>query len=666
MSGIGAVLRRTRGGPSLDGLLGEVASALQDLGPDGTTTAIVGPVGFVHTARRGLTAEDALERQPVEASGGRLTLVFDGRVDNRDELRRLLSIPTEVMPSITDSALFARVWERFGPSAADHVIGPFAAIVWDDVAAELIAVRDPMGQRTLHWHESRDRFVVASAPRAIHACGVRRELDEIKLADSLLLNYHDATRTFFAGISRLARGHAMHLSAGRRRITEYRNVTAVEPLRLATDGDYVEAARAVLEIAVESNLRTVAAPSMMLSSGLDSTLVAATAEPILATRGEVLHTYTSVPLEAWRPHPGSRTVGDESRGVDAFLCLHPDMVHTYVRAPGKGPLHDLDETIAAADAPPVSATNLLWIHEIHRLTRQRGASVVLTGGAGNLTLGWPGDSLARELAAERRWRNLWTELASANSRFGWAGEVYHQFVDPHLPRGVWDRIGRLRGRREPYWWTRAGLKAGTPEAAAALRRAGELGFDVGFRAPAHRDAQVRSILDNAMNEIAEIDQALGAMHGTETRDPLFDRRVAEFAFAVPTEQYRRNGVRRWLQRRLLEGHVPPEVLRPTGRGRQAADARLRMAPDRERIRLEFSDAAGHDVLSRLLDLDWLKSISERNDWWDGPDEIPGDYLEVLAVSRAIAATRFVRSIGSSTAGSAATAPSTTLNRSDER
>ncbi len=643
MSGIGAIFRRTRGGAPLDDLLGAMASAITDLGGDRTTTVALRTVGFVHTLRSGLTPEDAFDRQPVRARGGALTLVFDGRIDNREELGQLLSIPTSEMSGLADSAVFARAWERFGPVVASRVIGPFAAIVWDDAAAELIAVRDPLGQRTLHWQETPDRFIVASAPRAIHACGVKREVDEVKIADSLLLNYRDDTRTFFLGISRLSRGNRLHVTADRRRVTQYHQVTDVEPLRLASDDDYLDAAGSVLDVAVRACLRTVTPPSLMLSSGLDSTLVAAAAAPVLAERGQTLHAYTSAPVEHWRPAPKSDHPGDESAGVDAFLRMHDDIVHTYVRAPGRGLFDQLDEVLAAADSPPVGGINLHWVHEIHRLTRERGAAVVLTGSAGNLTLGWPGESLVRELAAQRRWREVWGEVRSARGRYGWPVEVYRRLVEPHLPRPIWEGARRLEGRHVRDWRSYSGLDERSPAAATALQRAAALGFDPGFRVQLRRADQISSILDNAMNEGAEIDQAIGALHGTEARDPLFDRRVVEFAFSLPTHQYRRNGVSRWLERRLLDGRAPQEVIGTHAqRGRQATDARLRMAGELTDIRNELAAAADDDMLSRVLDLDRLESIVDRPGWWERPDDVPGEDLDLLALSRAITTARFVR------------------------
>ncbi|MFX8895404.1 asparagine synthase-related protein, partial [Acinetobacter baumannii] len=59
--------------------------------------------------------------------------------------------------------------------------------------------------------------------------------------------------------------------------------------------------------------------------------------------------------------------------------------------------------------------------------------------------------------------------------------------------------------------------------------------------------------------------------GIDTYAPLSDVDLLEFSFAVPEEQYFRDGQTRWLARRVLADRLPPAVLNETRHGFQCAE-----------------------------------------------------------------------------------------------
>ena len=633
------------GAPARPGLLAAIAAGMAAIGPDRTGTVLLGEVGLVCCLRGDLTPEDAYEAQPVRSPDRRLAGVFDGRIDNRDDVRRRLGLTEGAIARTPDSELFLHAWQRWGTAAATTVVGPFAAIIWNRSSHELVAVRDPLGERVLYHHASPGRLLVASSPSAIHAAGVPRRIDEVKVADSLILNYREASRSFFEGISRLPAGHRLHVTPDRTELRRYYDVAELGPLRLRSDDDYVDAAHEALDTATRAMLRTTAPPSLCLSSGLDSTMVAAGMLPVLRERGETLHAYTSIPIERWRPDPGSRRDGDERRGVDAFLAMHPEIEHTYVQAGGRGLFDYLDSIIDGADAPPRNAMNLYWIHEIHRLTRDRGARVVVTGGGGNMTLGWDGATLPVDLLRTGHVRALVRELTGdRRARVPVLQPLFTDLVLPYAPRRAWAAYRRLRGAAVHGWSMFSAVDPAYAEAMELDRRAAALGFDDAFRPPRGRAEFQEAFMANAFQEGGDIRRGLSAVHGTEMRDPTMDRRVVELAFRIPPAQFRRNGERRWLQKRMLAGEAPPEVLHPRRRGIQAADARLRIGADLGRIRAEVDEAAADSQLGRMLDVDALRASLRAAEWWTA-DQDPADVgMSVIRLSRALATARFVQAV----------------------
>ena len=65
--------------------LKRMAVAVERRGPDGITYWNSGPVAFAHL-QFCTTPESLEERQPLVSPGGEACLVWDGRLDNREEL----------------------------------------------------------------------------------------------------------------------------------------------------------------------------------------------------------------------------------------------------------------------------------------------------------------------------------------------------------------------------------------------------------------------------------------------------------------------------------------------------------------------------------------------------------------------------------------------------
>jgi len=646
MSGIGAIFHRD-GSPVPRPALERMAAGLLMYGRDGQFVTTLGPVGMVYSHLGGFTPEDAHEAQPLAVAEGTLLGVFDGRIDNRDDLLPALGLGAAATAGTTpDSLVFLRAWQAWGPRAAARVIGSWAAVLWDARAGTLHAARDPLGGRSLHAHVRADRVVVASAPKAIHALGdVPRRYDEQKVADGLILNYMDSERGWFQGIRRIGPGVHVAYERDRERSRRTRDPGEAPPVRLGSDEEYVEGLRDVFTVAVRAALRTAAPPAAHLSGGLDSTTVVATALPLLRERGETLHAFTSVPLERWRPHPEARRVGDESPNVRAFLARYPDLRHTFVRAEDRGLTSYLGPLVEAYEAPPRNAMNLHWIHEIDRLAREAGSRVVLTGAAGNLTLSWSGETWAVSLLRQRRLRalarGLWRE---PDQRVRGASSLVNDVGLRLAPPRATGAYARLRGRPAHGWAEHSAIAPAFAAEADVDARARAAGFDPTYSPIASKRDFLRATLHGAGAERADLQQAFRAVHGVETRDPTFDLRVLEWCMGVPDEQFRRPGTKRWMIKRLMADHLPPEVLDDSVRGRQAADARLRIGDELDHIRAELDDAARDPELARLVDIGRLRRATDDRDRWTRDQDPPGlrPTFDVLALSRAVAALDFVR------------------------
>ena len=134
-------------------------------------------------------------------------------------------------------------------------------------------------------------------------------------------------------------------------------------------------------------------------------------------------------------------------------------------------------------------------------------------------------------------------------------------------------------------------------------------------------------------------------YGMEMRDPTKDKRLIEFCFSLPQNQWARDGEDRRLIRRAMAGYMPDKVrLNSTVRGKQAADWMQRITPDEWAAAHAEMETIGDGELERkYLDVPRIKRILARNQTLS-PDDHEGHKSGVILLIRALIFTRFLRSI----------------------
>jgi asparagine synthase (glutamine-hydrolysing) len=111
--------------------------------------------------------------------------------------------------------------------------------------------------------------------------------------------------------------------------------------------------------------------------------------------------------------------------------------------------------------------------------------------------------------------------------------------------------------------------------------------------------------------------AYRAMYGVGVRRPTMDQRIVEFCFALPEDQFLREGLPRRLARLAMADRLPSEVLESRQRGLQAADWFERLSAIRRQISDELAQLERSALARRTLDLPRMHRLVEnwpRGDW----------------------------------------------------
>jgi len=581
--------------------------------------------------------------QPA-VSNGRALFAALARLDNRDELGAWLHIPPPELARLPDSALLMQIVERQGEAGVARCLGAFVFAWWDEEQRRLILGRDCLGiNHALFFHHSSHFCAFAtSLPALLSLPFVPREVDAIELANFMAMNFRTTHRTVYRGIDRVPSRTLTTLHAGATRRRHYWSpaFNAAPPFR--REDDYVQEARELFDRSVAASACGGRRTAISTSGGLDSSAIAATAARLgLAER---VTCYTLAPPEGAVSNLYPSRYQDETDKIVTLQRMHPTLDIRLLRpeAPHRFEIEP-ERYFAATGVPALDPTNLGWFSALHDAVAADSHRLLLDGAYGNLGLSWDGKFALRALLHRRDWRALARELPlmAAEDGVGPTRILMSHLLLPSVPATVSRLVHHLRGR-DPHSVARYSALNPTFIADCDLvRQWQEAGFDPWFRkseteAARHRAFQLFDNNQSARDYMASLNER----YGFEARAPHADRRLLEFALAVPEPRYRCNGVARSFARSVFADRLPPDILDERKRGAQGGAWFRRLDARRADVAEDLERFSASPLASCLLDLPRLSQLAKE---WPA-DECAalartGDYMVVL--TRAMHIGRFV-------------------------
>lgn len=304
MSGFVGILNLD-GAPVDRVLIERLTRALSYRGPDGEGNWCEGAVGLGHTHLRTTrqagseTAHDAdPEKQPTTL-GGRIRIVADARIDARAELIGKLKSKSvtagDVSLSTPDATLILHAYDVWGEDCVEHFLGDFSFAIWDASRRLLFCARDHMGIKPLYFAKIGSLVLFSNTLDCLRQHpAVSARLNDLAIADFLLFDTNkDASTTAFADIRRLPAAHLLTCDQEALSVRRYWTLSVNRPVQFKQASEYLECFRELMDRAVADRLRGNSA-GMLMSGGLDSSTVAASAKRIFAGNGGTLFAQTVV------------------------------------------------------------------------------------------------------------------------------------------------------------------------------------------------------------------------------------------------------------------------------------------------------------------------------------------------------------------------------------
>lgn len=373
MCGIGGVvLKRHEEEGFIRDALASMGGAIVHRGPDSEGRHITARRGFV--TRRLAIVDVKGGDQPIYRRGGELGIVYNGELYNYQSLRDALEAKGLEFATKCDTEVVLASFEEAGAEAFKSFEGMFGICIWDDQSDEVIVARDPFGIKPLYLYEDDEKFVFCSELKALMGVGrMDLSVDRAGVADYLTFRYFPTERTLFRRIRRLEPGTYARLSAGRASFYSFCDLAEQQPqfANLSFE-EAKEAIKPLLESTVSSHLIGEVPIALLLSGGVDSSILAATLHDLNA------------PLRCF--NVGFPDV-NEFEYSNAITSMYGFETHNVEMDSERMPLF-FDEMLEALDEPLADPAQLP-LHQLLKRIREH-ATVILSGeGADELFGGYP-------------------------------------------------------------------------------------------------------------------------------------------------------------------------------------------------------------------------------------------------------------------------------------
>lgn len=492
--------------------------------------------------------------QPFHDRTGRWTIAYNGEIFNFRSLRADLERRGVRFHTHSDTEVVLLGYVQDGPAFVSRLRGMFAFAIHDSLTGDIFLARDQMGVKPLYYSEQNGLFMACSEIRPLLASpGFRFQLDAGAVAEFLAFGRNLGAQTIVEDVRRLLPGHTLLVRNGQTSISTYwdllepRAVTSVEP---------VSELQARLDDAVAAALVSDVPLALMLSGGIDSSLVAA-----LAVRHVDPGELTAYSVAFGGP--------DDEAAAAASLCRELGLRHRVVSVTEARVHDELESWLRDLDYP---AANPTWIASsfVARAVHDDDLKVLLTGDGGDEVFG----GYSRWMKYLSFHDRVWSRTPKILRRLGGAAVA-------HVTGGLAGDIARRAARGGDLFVTsrpfhddllkrclgptgRRAIEAQGPEhEVEALRRF----FD--DRMP-HGDylnwmsylALRTSVVEDYLQRLDK----MGMRHSVEGRVPLLDPELVRWAVRQPQEVK----VPGYRQKALLKDGVrdilPSEVLTRSKQG----------------------------------------------------------------------------------------------------
>jgi asparagine synthase (glutamine-hydrolysing) len=516
-------------------VLQEMLTAQKHRGPDYLGQHVVAHQIALGHNRLSIIDLSAAANQPFISDCKRYKVVFNGEIYNYIELREQLR-SKYFFTTQSDTEVLLNAYKEWGEHCLQQFNGMFAFAIWDMQEQIFFAARDRFGVKPFYYAEVGNSLYFASEINALFAAGVPKKTKaSVWAAYFSQGHYGNPQETFWENVQQLEAGHYLQYKKGKLHSSRwYFFEDNVRELFPIRNENEEEYITALLNDAIRLRFRADVPIGFNLSGGLDSSILLALID----------HQYKdNSSIEAFTFYTNDARY-DELYWVEQMLADKKYPLNKCLLTPEMVP--EKARQMAILQAEPFGGLPTLAYSEVFRAARAKGVKVLLDG---------------------------------QGSDEAWAGYDYYLKKTNSVIQGV----------------TRSPFKTNVlnPEFV-------DLSEKIRYPKPFQDELlnlQYRDLFYTKIPRALRFNDRVSMLHGTELREPFLDYRLVEYVFSRPTDFKIKNGVQKWLLRKIANQYLKSEVA--------LAPKRPLQTPQREWLANELQDWVRAEV-----------AVLENHEWFD--------------------------------------------------
>lgn len=490
--------------------------------------------------------------QPMLAANGTV-ITFNGEIYNYPELRQKLA-NRWTFQSNSDTECILAAYDRYGSECLSQLRGMFSFALWDERNHSLFCARDRFGVKPFYYSVIDGIFYFASEAKALLPFLPEIRTNEAALAEYLTFQYTIGEKTLFEGVYQLLPGHALSIENGEVRIWRYWDVS------YEIDYDHSpryfhNRLRELLEDSIALHGRSDVPVGSYVSGGIDSSLIYRLARSNESASPLGFHgRFTDYPGydESSYAYSAAKHAGGELHCVNITSDDFRNQIEKVV--------YHLDFPVAGPGSFPQFMVSKLAAQHVKVVMGGQGGDEIFGGyaryvvayfeqcikaaidgnyGNGNYVVTL--ESIVPNLGLLREYKPLMKQFWS-EGLFGPMDERYFRLVD------------RSTDMQEEIDWAALDRRQVFTDFAAIFNNTSNVKKEAYFDKMTHFDFKC------LLPALLQVEDRMSMAHGLESRVPLLDHPLVEFAATVPADMKFKGGNMKYLLKQVFSAEIPGEIL----------------------------------------------------------------------------------------------------------
>ena len=517
-----------------------ITDCIAHRGPNAAGYFYDGTIGLGHR-RLSILDLSAAANQPMYSANERYVIIFNGEVYNFQEIALELDVN---LKTTSDTEVILEAFVKWGPSFVHRLNGMFAFAIYDKQEQQFFLYRDRMGIKPVYYYYDGQRFAFSSELKSLVKLPFlagKLTLNKEAISQFLYLGYIPRPNSIYTEIKKMDSGSYMVLNQqGLQTITYWQLTAQVQAEVLQDETAAKKQLKDLVLSSVKYRMISDVPFGTFLSGGIDSSLVTAAAAQV-----------TDKPVKTFSIgfKDGKYNEAQFARAVSQHLKTD----HHEFTVTEKEALNWVDKLTGIYDEPfaDSSAIPTLLVAE---LSRQHVTMTLSGDGGDELFLGYGMYQWANRL--QKPLVNIFkapiaSVLAKMGNRYERAAHLFRYPAQSRIKSHIFsqeqylfseDEIGRLL----------------SPDFAAYPEIQESWDFPNRELNPMEQQAffDMQYYLQDDL--LVKVDRAT-MTHSLETRVPLLDYRMVEFALNLSPGLKVKNGVAKYLLKEVLYDFVPAEI-----------------------------------------------------------------------------------------------------------